>query len=147
MAGNSVSLLSFSDLFCEANPFYFPPEAEYDDTYNETEDGSAASAIAKDETGEVKSTTAKATFPHSEPAISANARESARCFNFDASGASIEIGSSPYEWNPDWRKLRDFLRLEGRLSIETALELVKRTRNLLQKESNVLYLRPPYTRA
>lgn len=147
MAGNSTSSLAFSELFCEPNPFYLPPDEDYIDEYIESDTGSSESPEAKDETKETKGTTAKPSFPHTEPAISENARVLAHCFNFDADGASLKTGSPPYEWNPDWRKLRDFLKLEGRLSINAALELVKRTRNLLQRESNVLHLRPPYTRA
>lgn len=147
MAGNSTKLLGFSELFCEANPFYFPPDEDYGDEYIESDTGSSESVEPKDESKETKRTTAKPSFPHSEPAISEDAKQVAQCFNFDADGASLGIGSPPYEWNPDWKKLRDFLRLEGRLSTNAALELVKRTRNLLQREPNVLNLRPPYTRA
>lgn len=146
MAVNSAPLLPFHELFTESNLFYSPPEEEYDPEYIESEATSAETGASNDENGNKKCATATALFPHVEPAISVNARHAAKCFNFDALGASLEVGSPPFEWNPDWKKLRDFLQMEGRLSIEAALELVKRTRNLLQTEKNVLYLRPPYTR-
>ena len=140
----ATSRLAFHELFCEANPFFDPWAA----TYALPEDGSEPveeEEIEIDpETGERKRPTVIPQFPHIEPSLSANARDTAACFDFDANGASTPAGIYPYEWNPDWKKLRDFLYAEGRLSLETALELVKRTRNILLRESNVMTLRPPY---
>lgn len=146
MAENSALPLSFSELFCEANPYYVAPYEEEVDEYNESEGSSNDSDQEKAESETTKGPTVISVFPHLEPEISANARDPVACFDFDSRGASTKVAQGAFEWNPDWKKLRDFLRLEGRLSIEAALELVKRTRSILQREPNVICLRPPYTR-
>lgn len=137
--------LSFKKLFCDPNPYFDPYSAnlEESDVDHTTED--TEKMQLDPETGLPMRPAVQPLFPHVEPPMSASARESAKCFNFDEFNASTPAGQYPYEWNPDWRLLRDFLAKEGRLSIEAALELVKRTRNILQRESNVLRLRPPYT--
>lgn len=144
MSSSSTQTLAFHALFCDQNPFFDP----YSQTL-EAQDGldGDESALAREldpETGLEIVPTVAWQLPHTEPALSASARLPAACFDYNASGASRPVGAPPYEWNPDWRVLRDFLYAEGRLSLEAALELVKRTRNVLQKEPNVVNLRPPY---
>ena len=136
--------LAFHALFCEQNPFFDPYAQTLESEYGMDENGELIARDLDPETGLEMAPTAAWQFPHSEPAISASGRDSAACFDFNADGASRSVGAPPYEWNPDWRVLRDFLYSEGRLSLDTALELVKRTRNVLQKEPNVVTLRPPY---
>jgi len=142
--GMSLPPLTFHALFTQQNPF-FDPYSQILDVEDEFDiDGNAVVREIDPETGLPVLPTVAWQFPHTEPALSASGCVPAECYDFDAYGASRPIGAPPYEWNPDWKALRDFLHAEGRLSLEVALELVKRTRNVLQKEPNVLSLRPPF---
>lgn len=46
---------------------------------------------------------------------------------------------------PDWRLLRNHLYNEGRISLDAAYHIIERATNILKKEDNVLYYKPPIT--
>lgn len=81
-----------------------------------------------------------------EPLVSVNAKDPVQCFEYFRDGRKVLVQNARFNFLPDWKLLRDFLSREGRLELSTAIELVRRARFLLQKQSNVLYLQPPYIR-